>query len=90
MKYYVYMIINNNKNKLSSYVGYTSDIKVRVKQHNNSCGAKYTRGRKWVLCYKETYSNKSQAMSREFYLKRDRKFRSLLKEKFMKNKYLLY
>jgi len=90
MRYYVYMLVNVNKNKLFSYVGYTKNIKKRIIQHNNSNGAKFTRGRKWILCYKETYLSKSKAMSREYKLKRDRKFRSLLKEKFMKNKYLLY
>ena len=91
MSYYVYMIVSKNKNKLFSYVGYTKNIKKRIIQHNNSNGAKFTRGRKWILWYKETYLSKSKAMSREYILKKDRKFRNFLKEKFMKkNNSLLY
>ena len=92
MKYYVYMLVNKNKNKLFSYVGYTNNIEKRIKLHNNSNGAKFTMGRKWILCYKETYLSKSKAMSREYELKKDRKFRNFLKEKFRKNgkKYIFY
>ena len=84
MRYYVYILISENKNRLFSYVGYTKNIEKRVIQHNNSDGAKFTRGRKWMLCYKETYLSKAKAMSREYKLKKDRKFRNLLKEKFIK------
>ena len=84
MKYYVYMLVNKNKNKLFSYVGYTNNIEKRIMLHNNSNGAKFTMGRKWILCYKETYLSKSKAMSREYELKKDRKFRNFLKEKFKK------
>ena len=85
MRYYVYMLINVNNKKLFSYVVYTKNIKKRLIQHNNSNGAKYTKGRKWILCYKETYLSKSKAMSREYKLKKDRKLRNFLKEKFKKN-----
>ena len=92
MKYYVYMLVNKNKNKLFSYVGYTNNIEKRIMLHNNSNGAKFTMGRKWILCYKETYLSKSKAMSREYELKKDRKFRNILREKFKKNgkKYIFY
>ena len=82
MRYYVYMLVNENKNKLFSYVGYTKDIGKRIILHNNSNGAKFTRGRKWTLCYKETFLSKPKAMTREYILKKDRKFRNFLKEKF--------
>ena len=62
MRYYVYMLINENKNRLFSYVGYTNNIEKRIMLHNNSNGAKFTRGRKWMLCYKETYLSKSKAI----------------------------
>jgi len=85
MSYYVYMLVSKNKKKLFSYVGYTKNIEKRMMLHNNSNGAKYTKGRKWILCYKETYLSKSKAMSREYKLKKDRKLRNFLKEKFKKN-----
>ena len=89
MRYYVYMLINKYKNKIYSYVGYTKDINKRIKQHNNSIGAKFTRGRKWLICYKETHMTKSKAMSREYKLKKDIKFRKLLKERFIKKNYMI-
>ena len=84
MRYYVYILINKNRSKLISYVGYTKNIKKRLIKHNNSDGAKFTRGRNWILCYKESYLSKSRAMSREYKLKKDKKFRNFIKEKFMK------
>ena len=71
MRYYVYMLISNNENKIFSYVGYTNNIEKRLNQHNNSNGAKFTRGRKWELCYKKKYSCKSKAMSGEYKLKNE-------------------
>jgi len=84
MKHYVYMLINKNKQKLISYVGYTINLEKRIMLHNNSNGAKFTKGRKWILCYKETHSSKSKALSREYELKKDRKFRNFIKENFLK------
>ena len=79
--HYVYLIISINKDKTVSYVGYTNNIKKRVKLHNNSKGAKFTRGRKWRIIYKETYNNKRKAMSREHEIKKNTNFRNLLREK---------
>ena len=53
-----------------TYVGYTNNIVNRLKLHNTSKGAKFTRGRKWKLIYKETFKSKSEAISREYYIKR--------------------
>ena len=91
MQYYVYLLISKHKNKIFSYVGYTKNLQKRLNLHNISRGAKYTRGRKWIVFHKEIYDSKSKAMSREYKLKKDRKFRNFLKEKFMKkNNSLLY
>ena len=84
MNYCVYLLISKNKNRLVTYVGYTNNMERRIKLHNTSKGAKYTKGKKWFIFHKEIYSNKSEAMSREHELKKDRKFRNLLKEKFQK------
>ena len=85
MKYYVYLLISRHKSSLISYVGYTKNLKNRLNLHNNSRAAKYTRGKKWIVFYKEIYNSKSKAMSREYELKKDRKFRNILREKFKKN-----
>ena len=83
MTYFVYLIGNNNKNnKLTTYVGYTNNLGRRIKLHNKSKGAKFTRGRKWKLMYYEKYRTKKEAISRECYIKKNRKIRNLLKEKY--------
>ena len=83
MKYFVYLLISLNTKKLISYVGYTNNIKNRLKLHNNSKGAKFTRGRKWKLIYKRMYENKSLAMKEEYKLKKNLKLRKFIKEKFI-------
>ena len=38
-----------------------------------------TRGRRWILLYSECCKTRSEAMSREWYVKHDRKFRTTLR-----------
>ena len=91
MQYCVYLLISNHKNKIFTYVGYTKNLQNRLNLHNISRGAKYTKGRKWIVFHKEIFDSKSKAMTREYKLKKDKKFRNFLKEKFMKkNNSLLY
>jgi putative endonuclease len=80
MSYYVYVIINDQKSKLTTYVGYTNNLKKRLLLHNKGKGAKFTRGRKWKLIYSEEYDTKKEALTREYYIKKNKKFRSLLKK----------
>ena len=84
MTYCVYLLISSHKSRVLSYVGYTKNLKNRLNLHNISRGAKYTRGKKWIVFHKEIYNSKSKAMSREYELKKDRKFRNALREKFQK------
>ena len=86
MKYFVYLLISKSKNKLISYVGYTSNLKNRVNLHNSGKGAKFTRGRRWILAYKKCYKSKSQALKNEFLLKNNYKRRSEIKNKFILKK----
>ena len=65
-----------------TYVGYTKNLKKRIDLHNNSKGAKFTRGRKWKLIYKEIYSTKKEAISREYYIKSNKSLRKKIKENF--------
>ena len=83
MKYFVYLLINYKNGKNTSYVGYTSDLNKRLKLHNLSKGAKFTKGRKWTLVYKKCYKTKSSAMKNEYLLKKNRKLRQLIKNKFL-------
>ena len=82
MTYFVYLIANRKNKKLTTYVGYTQNIKKRINLHNKGKGAKFTRGRKWKLMYFEKYNTRKDALSRDYYIKKDRKFRNLLKKKY--------
>ena len=62
-----------------TYVGYTNNLKKRIGLHNSGKGAKFTRGRKWSLIYKEKYKSKKEAISREYYIKNNRTLRNKLK-----------
>ncbi len=55
------------------YIGITPDLEKRVKAHNGVLrgGAKYTKGRRPVkVVYIEKLENKSEALKREYELKR--------------------
>ena len=80
VKYYVYVIGSYKKSTLTTYVGYTKNLKERINLHNRGKGAKFTRGRKWKMIYKEKYLTKGEAISREYYIKKNRKFRKSIKE----------
>ena len=84
MKYFVYLIISKYKQKYFSYVGYTNNLKTRLDKHNTSRGAKFTRGRKWILAYSVGYNSKSKAMSEEYKLKKNFKLRNKIKSNFYK------
>jgi len=72
------MLISKSS-KPVSYIGYTNNLKKRIKLHNSGKGAKFTRGRKWKLIYKEKFRSKSKAISREYYIKKNRTLRNKLK-----------
>ena len=78
MSYYVY-VLKSIEEKAVTYVGYTSDIKKRIKLHNLGKGAKFTRGRKWKLIYKEKFNSKKEAILREYYIKKNRTLRNKIK-----------
>ena len=79
--FYIY-ILKSVKGKAVTYVGYTKNLKNRLKLHNEGKGAKFTRGRKWKLIYKEKFKTKTMAMSREHFIKKNRKFRNFIIKKF--------
>ena len=83
MKYYVYLLITFSKDKIISYVGYTTHIRNRLKLHNTSKGAKFTKGRKWILIYNKEYNSKSEALKQEYKLKKNYKKRKEIKIKFL-------
>lgn len=72
---YVYVLGSFGKGGWRTYVGWTNDLDRRLLQHNNGTGARSTRGRAWTLLYVELHATRGEAMSREWRLKRDRRFR---------------
>ena len=72
------MLKSLSKKKIT-YVGYTNNPEKRLKLHNSGKGAKFTRGRKWKLIYKEKMLTKSEAISREYYIKNNRSIRNKIK-----------
>ena len=80
--YYVYMLKSKGI-KPVTYVGYTNNLKKRFLLHNAGKGAKFTRGRKWVLIYKEKFKSKKEAISREYYIKTNRSLRDNIKNKYL-------
>ena len=83
MLYYVYLIVAKKSNSLVSYVGYTNNLEKRLKDHNNSKGAKFTRGKIWILAYKKSYKSRSIAMREEYKLKKNFKLRKSIKQNFL-------
>ena len=73
MYHYVYILKTEDGYINKTYVGYSTDVYLRLKKHNSSKGAKATRGYKWKIIYKKRFISKSKALSFEYYLKKDRK-----------------
>ena len=84
MCHFVYLLLTKTNNKYISYVGYTNNLKERLKKHNSSEGAKFTKGRFWKLIYSKKYKNKSEGLREEYKLKKNYKLRL-----YIKNNYLL-
>ena len=80
MNFYVY-VIGSKKKPIKTYVGWTNNLKKRLSKHNLGTGAKSTRGRKWKILYSETLYTKSDALKREYLLKKNSKLRLLLRSK---------
>ena len=83
MAYFVYMILTRHKNKDISYVGYTNNLEKRLKLHNTSKGAKFTKGKNWKIIHMKKFSSKSDAMKDEYKLKKDYKLRKKIKSIFL-------
>jgi putative endonuclease len=78
MPSFVYVLGCRGKDRTVTYVGWTTDVDRRFARHNAGKGARSTRGRTWVLLHTEKFRTRRAAMSREWHLKRDRKFRKTL------------
>ena len=65
--FYTY-ILQSNKNK-DLYIGYTSDLKKRLKEHNQGLNFSTKRYLPWSIIYYEACIEESDAKRREKYLK---------------------
>jgi putative endonuclease len=83
MTCFVYILGAGDNGGSRTYVGWTTDLDRRLGEHNAGTGARSTRGRHWVLLYAESYGTRAEAMSREWHLKRDRRFRRSLAAQIM-------
>jgi len=75
---FVYVLGCAAASRIVTYVGWTNDVERRLAAHNAGKGARSTRGRVWTLLYSEPCASRRHAMSREWHLKRNRKFRKQL------------
>lgn len=78
---YIY-ILQSLKNK-SLYIGYTTDLKKRFKDHNNGKNLATKLFLPYRLIFYEAFLNKKDAKNREIYLKSGWGFRSI--KKILKN-----
>lgn len=65
--YYVYILFSNKLNK--KYIGLTSDLKRRFKEHNIGKSSFTNRGKPWKLVYYEAFISKIDAEEEEEFLK---------------------
>jgi len=67
-EYYTYIVECADE---TLYTGYAADLAERIRTHNSGAGAKYTRNRLPVtLRYYEKFGTKSEAMKREYAIKK--------------------
>ncbi len=59
------MYVLKGSSNPSFYIGYSSDLKRRVDEHNSRMSSATRRGIPWKVVYYETFSNKKCAMNRE-------------------------
>ena len=79
--YYVYVI----KNEIGErYIGYSKDLKQRIKSHNGGFN-KSTKNHQWELLYYEAYKNEQDARKRERTLKNSGQGRRFLWERIEKS-----
>ena len=84
MSYFAYLLKSVSVGTKKTYVGYSVDVEKRLIKHNSNTGAKSTRGYKWKILYQKKFKTKSEAMSYEYKLKKDKTLRNAILQKFDK------
>ena len=65
--FYLYIIYSSKLDRY--YVGHTSDIEVRLVQHNSGISSYTSKANDWKLVYQEQYQNREEAHKRELTIK---------------------
>ena len=81
--YYVYLLYSLRLDEF--YLGYSSDLKKRIWQHQSGKNKSTKQTDDWILAYYEAYLTESLARSRESKLKRSGKAYVSLKERVRKS-----
>ena len=68
--FYLYLI--QSEVDSSFYIGYTSNLELRIKQHNKGESIYSRRKKPWKLVYSEELENKTSALKREKFLKKQK------------------
>ncbi len=68
--YTVYLLYSKSHD--SFYIGFTSDIQIRLTQHNAGLTISTRVRRPWLLVYEEHFPSQIEAIRRERFLKRQR------------------
>jgi putative endonuclease len=68
--YTVYILYSKSHD--SFYIGYTTDIEIRISQHNDGLTVSTRNKRPWIVVYTEQYNDHIDAIRRERFLKNQR------------------
>lgn len=67
MPHFVYILYSERTDHY--YIGSSADIEARLLRHNAGATTSTKHGRPWKVVYSETYTDKTDALKRENYLK---------------------
>lgn len=65
--YYVYIIYSQKLDK--KYIGYSADLRDRIREHNSGKSAYTSKGVPWQLLYYEAYIDEMAARKQELFYK---------------------
>lgn len=82
--FYVYIIQSKKDSKL--YYGFTSDLRLRLREHNEGKVRSTKYRSPFTLIYYEAYRDQATAIEREKLIKRSGKIRTNLKKRLKINK----
>ena len=82
MTFFTYLLKSISPGVNKTYAGYSKNPKKRLLEHNSNTGARSTRGYKWKIIYQKKFNTKSEAMSYEHKLKKDKLLRKKIINKF--------